>query len=78
MSVHITYGTITVTLQQDAEGYSFPCPLCHNLFFSTGDVEACRLLAQDHLRQFHKILLPSAVITEDNEQPPKVQVQRPA
>lgn len=78
MSVHLTYGQITVTLQQDAEGFSFPCPLCHNLFFSTGDVETCRQLAQEHLRQHHRILLPSAVITTDNEEPPKVQLQKPA
>ena len=77
MSINIHYGPIAVTLEQDAEGFSYSCPLCHNLYFTIGSAEACKNLIQDHLQQSHHISLPQAIITKDNLEPPKIQVQHP-
>ena len=76
MSVHIKYGPIDITLDKDSEGFAFSCPLCHSMFFSTGDRVACSRLVQGHLQQFHRIILPAATITEDNVEPPKAQLRK--
>ena len=71
MSVHVKYGPIDITLEKDAEGFAFSCPLCHSMFFSTGDQTACSRVVQDHLQQFHRITLPAATVTEDGLEPEK-------
>jgi hypothetical protein len=76
MSIHVKYGPIEVTLEKDSEGYAFSCPLCHNMFFSTGDQTACSRVVQDHMQQFHRIILPVATITEVNIEPLKVQPRK--
>lgn len=76
MSIHVNYGPIDITLEKDAEGFAFSCPLCHSMFFSTGDQEACRKVTQDHLQQFHRIVLPAATISEDDIEPTKVQLRK--
>jgi len=76
MSVHVKYGPIVTTLEKDSEGFAFSCPLCHSMFFSTGEQIDCSKLVQDHLQQFHRIILPAATITEDNIEPPKIQLRK--
>lgn len=76
MSIHVNYGPIKLTLEGDAEGYAFSCPLCHNVFFSHGDKEACQKLTQEHMHQFHKVHLPASDITEDNTEAPKIQLRK--
>ncbi|MFC4990858.1 hypothetical protein [Rubritalea tangerina] len=46
------------------------------MFFSTGDQETCGRVVQDHLQQFHRIILPAATISEDGLEPPKVQLRK--
>ncbi len=76
MSIHITYGPINITLEQDAEGFAFSCPFCHSMFFSTGELENCRALVQEHLQQFHKIILSDAQVSNDGIEPTKVKSQK--
>jgi|GEM_PF-2348018 hypothetical protein len=76
MSVHVKYGPIDITLEKDSEGFAFSCPLCHSMFFSTGDQASRSNVVQNHLQQFHRISLPAATISEDNIEPPKVQLKK--
>lgn len=77
MSLNVKYGMINIRVEKDTLGFSFSCPLCHQVHFSTGDAEVVKRVVQDHLQQFHRITLPAAVITEDEHEAPKVQLQYP-
>lgn len=65
---------VKITLEKDAEGFAYTCPLCHHMYFSTGDQDLCKNVVQDHLQQYHRIVLPAAVITEDDTEAPKVRI----
>ncbi len=65
MSAYLKYGPIDVQLEKDSEGIAFSCPLCHNMFFSSGDEVNCSHVVQDHLQQFHRITYPTATISEN-------------
>lgn len=72
MSAHLKYGPIDVLIEKDSEGIAFTCPLCHNMFFSSGDQVKCGQVVQDHLRQYHRITYPAATISENEMAPVKV------
>ncbi|MFT5883240.1 MAG: hypothetical protein ACI9FG_001753 [Crocinitomicaceae bacterium] len=76
MSVHVKYGPIVITLEKDSEGSAFSCPLCHSMFFSTGAQVDSSKVVQDHMQQYHRIILPAATIIEDNIEPPKIQLKK--
>lgn len=72
MSAYLKYGPIDVLIEKDSEGIAFTCPLCHNMFFASGDQGKCGHVVQDHLRQYHRINYPAATISEYEMAPVKV------